>query len=198
MALNLITISEYKTYAGIKSTNYDKEIVGLIPRVSEFVKNYCGRTFVDYVDADKVEYFNGGTSKLILDETPVISVGSVGYSIDFGQTYTNLVQYKDWILDDGGIRSLNTNAVNSLITVNRGFPEVIRGYRVTYRAGYEDVPADVALAIMDLVTYYRKNDMSVHSTKAPGTNNVQIEYISTTSLPAHIKRVLDMYRADYT
>lgn len=198
MALNLITISEYKTYAGIKSSNYDKEIVGLIPRVSEFVKNYCGRTFVDYVDQDKVEYFNGGTNKLILDETPVISVSSVGYSIDFGQTYTNLVEYKDWILDDGGIRSLNTSAVNSLITVNRGFPEVIRGYRVTYRAGYDDVPADVALAIMDLVTYYRKNDMSIHSTKAPGTNNVQIEYISTTSLPAHIKRVLDMYRADYT
>jgi len=198
MALNLITISEYKTYAGIKSTNYDKEIVGLIPRVSEFVKNYCGRTFVDYVDTDKVEHFNGGVSKFFLAENPVISVSSVGYSIDFGQTYTNLVEYKDWILDNNAICSLNTNAVTSLITVNRGFREVIRGYRVTYRAGYEDVPADVALAIMDLVTYYRKNDMSVHSTKAPGTNNVQIEYISTTSLPAHIKRVLDMYRADYT
>ena len=198
MALNLITISEYKTYAGIKSTNYDKEIVGLIPRVSEFVKNYCGRTFVDYVDTDKVEYFNGGVNKFLLAENPIISVSSVGYSIDFGQTYTNLTQYKDWILDNNAICSLNTNAVTSLITVNRGFPEVIRGYCVTYRAGYEDVPSDVALAIMDLVTYYRKNDMSVHSTKAPGTNNVQIEYISTTSLPAHIKRVLDMYRSDYT
>jgi len=27
---------------------------------------------------------------------------------------------------------------------------------------------------------------------------VQIEYISTTSLPAHIRRVLDLHRADYT
>jgi len=27
---------------------------------------------------------------------------------------------------------------------------------------------------------------------------VQIEYISTTSLPAHIRRVLDLYVADYT
>jgi len=198
MALNLITISEYKTYAGIKSTNYDAEIVKLIPRVSQFAKNYCNRTFVDYVDSDKVEYFNGGTSKFLLAENPVISVSSVGYSTDFGQTYTNLTEYKDWILDNNAICSLNTNAVTSLITVNRGFPETIRGYRVTYRAGYDDVPPDVALAIMDLVTYYRKNDMSVHSTKAPGTNSVQIEYISTTSLPAHIKRVLDMYRSDYT
>jgi hypothetical protein len=198
MALNLITLVEYKTYAGIKSNNYDAEVTALIPRVSEFVKKYCNRTFVDYVDADKVEYFNGGVNKFLLAENPVISVANVGYSIDFGQNYTNLVQYKDWILDGNEIRSLNTNAVNSLITVNRGFPEVIKGYKVTYRAGYDDVPADVALAIMDMVTYYRKNDMSVHSTKAPGTNSVQIEYISTTGLPAHIRRVLDMYRSDYT
>jgi len=27
---------------------------------------------------------------------------------------------------------------------------------------------------------------------------VQIEYISTTNLPAHIKRVLDLHVADYT
>jgi hypothetical protein len=198
MALNLITLVEYKTYAGIKSTNYDAEIIALIPRVSQFVKNYCGKTFVDYVDQDKVEYFNGGLPKLILAETPVISISSVGYSIDFGQTYTSLVEYKDWILEDNAIRSLNTVAVTGLINVNRGFPEVIRGYKVTYRAGYDDVPGDVALAIMDMVTYYRKSDMSVHSNKAPGTNSVQIEYISTTNLPAHIKRVLDMYRSDYT
>ena len=198
MALNLITISEYKTYAGIKSSNYDKEIIALIPRVSQLVKNYCGKTFVDYVDEDKVEYFNGGVAKFILAETPVVSISSVGYSIDFGQTYTNLVEYKDWILEDNAVRSLNTVAITGLISTNRGFPEVIKGYKVTYRAGYDDVPSDVALAIMDLVTYYRKNDMSVHSTKAPGTNSVQIEYISTTSLPAHIKRVLDMYKSDYT
>ena len=69
---------------------------------------------------------------------------------------------------------------------------------MVYIAGYEDVPPDVALAVMDLVTYYRQNDGAIHSTKAPGTNNVQIEYISTTSLPAHIRRVLDLYVADYT
>jgi hypothetical protein len=27
---------------------------------------------------------------------------------------------------------------------------------------------------------------------------VQIEYISTTNLPSHIKRILDLYTADYT
>jgi len=40
--------------------------------------------------------------------------------------------------------------------------------------------------------------MSIHANKAPGSNAVQIEYITTSQLPAHIKRILDMYRTDYT
>lgn len=50
---------------------------------------------------------------------------------------------------------------------------------------------------MDLVTYYVKNDMSVHSPKAPGTNTVQIEYVLSTTLPAHIRRVLDQYTGNF-
>jgi len=195
MALNLITLAEYKTYAGIKSTNYDREIAGLIPRVSELVKKYCNKTFVDFVDVDKVEYFNGATSyggagqsKFILQESPVISVSEVALSTDYGQNYNALTQYVDWVQDGDEVVAIGS----------QGFIKYIRGYRVIYRAGYDDVPSDVALAIMDLVSYYRQNDAAIHSTKAPGTNSVQIEYISTTSLPAHIRRVLDLYKADYT
>lgn len=195
MALNLVTLAEYKTYAGVKSTNYDRDIAVLIPRVSELVKKYCNRTFVDYVDVDKVEYFNGATSyggagqpKFILHESPVISVSEVALSTDYGQNYIPLVQYVDWVQDGDEVVAIGTQS----------FIKYIRGYRVTYRAGYDDVPSDLALAIMDLISYYRSKDMSIHSSKAPGTNSVQIEYITTTQLPAHIKRILDMYRADYT
>jgi hypothetical protein len=189
MALNLITRQEYKAYAGIKSTNYDVEIDALIPRVSELVKNYCRRTFVDYMDTEKIEVFAGDCDKLILSESPVVSVNLVQFSDNYGQTYTNLQRFVDWIEDGDYILPLNTDEY---------WAKKIRGYRVVYTAGYEDVPPDVALAVMDLVTYYRQNDAAVHSTKAPGTNSVQIEYISTTSLPAHIRRVLDLYAADYT
>jgi hypothetical protein len=189
MALNLITRQEYKAYAGIKSTNYDVEIDELIPRVSQLVKNYCRRTFVDYMDTEKIEVFSGDCDKLILSESPVVSVNLVQQSDDYGQTYRNLVRFTDWIDDGDYIVPLNADEY---------WAKKIRGYRIIYTAGYEDVPADVALAVMDLVTYYRQNDGAIHSTKAPGTNNVQIEYISTTSLPAHIRRVLDLYVADYT
>jgi hypothetical protein len=50
---------------------------------------------------------------------------------------------------------------------------------------------------MDLLTYYKDNDAAIKSTKAAGTNNTQIEYVQTSNLPAHIRRVFDLYMADY-
>lgn len=190
MGLNLITKAEYKAYAGIKSVNEDAEIDSLIPKVSQFVKTFCRRSFIDYYDEALVERTSGGFDKIILKETPVVQVLAVEKSTDYGQTYVSLTEYTDWVLDaeDGTITSLSTS----------GFEKLINGYQVTYTAGFETVPEDLKLAIMDLVTYYRQNDGAVHSNKAPGTNTVQIEYVSTTNLPAHIKRVLDQYVADYT
>ncbi len=56
MATDLVTKAEYKTYMGISSTNSDTEIDFLIPKVSDLVKSYCRRTFVDYyISAKEVE-----------------------------------------------------------------------------------------------------------------------------------------------
>lgn len=188
MAKNLITRAEYKAYAGLTSPNHDQEIDQLIPKVSELVKTYCKRTFVDWLDDPKLEYFNGGYQTLLLEETPVVQILEVAYSQDYGQTYTPLTEFQAWVLDQNYIVSVNP----------AGFARQLRGYRVSYLAGYEQLPEDLKLAILDLITYYRKNDMAVHSNKAPGTNTVQIEYVTTTSLPSHIRRVLDFYRADYS
>jgi hypothetical protein len=188
MGLNLTTRADYKIYAGIKSTNYDAEIDALIPRVSDFVKRYCNRTFVDHFITAKTEIFDGGTSHFILSEPPVNAVTSVSYSQDYGQTWTLLTQYVDWIKRDDTVLNL----------IGSKFPVYLQGYKVIYTAGYDDTPQDLEIGIMDLITYYRKNDMSVHSNSAPGTNKTQIEYITSSQLPAHIRRVLDQYRTDYT
>lgn len=189
MGNNLVTKAEYKTYAGISSPNQDAEIDGLIPKVSQLVKTYCRTSFVDNVDDAKVEVFKGGEFSLYLKEFPVLSIASVEYSSDYGQNYTELTEFIDWVFD------LNNTAVISPIVP---FPLAINGYRISYTCGYEVLPEDLKLAVMDLVTYYRKNDGAVHSSKAPGTNTVQIEYISTTTLPAHIRRILDQYVVDFT
>lgn len=188
MGANLITLQEYKTYAGITNPNTDSAINLLIPAVSDFVKTYCKRTFVDYLSTTKEEVFNGAVGSFILEETPVTVVMSVEFSSDYGQNYTDLTEFVDWVEDAGYIVSVNP----------AGFPRYLRGYKVVYNAGYTTLPAELKLAVLDLVKYYMRNDGAVHSPKAPGTNSVQIEYISSTSLPAHIRRILDLYRADYT
>ena len=185
---NLITRAEYKAYANISSTNQDTEIDTIIPKVSQLVKIYCRRSFIDFVDEAKTETFEGGYSTLLLKETPVTQVISVQKSTDYGQTYTKLTKFTNWAPSGDYVVSIDP----------RGFEPLVNGYKVTYFAGYETVPEDLKLAVLDLVTYYRKNDASVHNNKSPGGGgSVQLEYIMNTNFPAHIKRVLDMYVADY-
>lgn len=188
MGLDLVTLAEYKAYVGISSTTSDTQITSIIPRVSELVKTICRRTFVDYVNDSKIEVYKGGP-RLYLKEYPILALSSVEFSYDYGATYTELVEYTDFVLDveDGSIAPIDLEE----------FTRYINGYKITYTAGYETLPADLKTAVLDLVTYYLKNDMAVHSPKAPGTNSVQIEYVTTTNLPAHIKRILDLYTGSY-
>lgn len=188
MAFELITRQEYKAYQGITSTNHDVEIDLLITKCSEFAKTYCRRRFNEYTGDTKTEYFSGGVPKFILAETPVLQVVAVEYSADYGQTWTQLTEYSSWILHEDSI---------ACIPVGDWQPQ-LRGYRVQYTGGYEAIPDDLKLAVMDLVTYYRRNDSAVHSSSAPGMNRTQVEYITSTGLPAHIRRVLDQYVSDYS
>jgi hypothetical protein len=195
MGLPLVTAAEYKAYAGISSTNQDAEIAAIIPIASQLVKSICGSTFVDYVNDSNEEIFSGGWPKLYLTEGPLISVSSVEYSTDFGNTYTSLTEFTDYAVDreDNSICSTSRDSRGYILE----FPKYVNGYKVTYYAGYETLPSDLKVAALDLVTYYLKHEGSVHSPKAPGTNTVQIEYITNVRLPAHIARVLDLYTAKF-
>lgn len=188
MGLPLITKAEYKAYAGKSSTNDDAIIDNLIPKVSSLVKTICRRAFIDYVNDSKIEYFDGGVRYFMPSEYPILNVSSLEYSIDYGNTYTSLTEFTDYTIgnSDGSIRCIGT-----------GFPLRINGYKLTYTAGYEVLPDDLKLAVLDLVTYYIKNDGAVHSNKTSSSSSVQIEYITTTNLPAHIKRILDQYADNY-
>jgi hypothetical protein len=185
---DLITKSEYKDYLGITTTNKDDEIELLIPKVSQLIKTYCRRTFIDHFDEEKIEYFDGGFNRLLLKESPLVTVLKVSKSIDYGQTYTDLVKFTDWIEDGDSVRGINDY---------KWFPEVIRGYKVNYFGGYEFVPEDLKLAALDLVEYYSKNNSAVHVNRDVTPNVTQIQYVASTNFPAHIKRVLDQYVADY-
>lgn len=189
MATNLITLAEYKAYEGITSTTQDTEINTIIPKVSQLIKNICRRSFIDWVDDSKTEVFSGGQA-LILAETPVLQIQGVEYSSDYGANYTSLTEYTDWVLDIENQQILPLNSTGE-------FPRSINGYRVTYTAGFEAVPQDIKLAALDLVTYYMKHEGAVRSQVAVTSGTAQVQYLSETNLPTHIKRVLDLYVLNY-
>jgi hypothetical protein len=189
MGAALVTRAEYKAYVGITSTNSDAIIDAILQKVSDYVKTYCRRSFVDYVSSSKVEITNGGYgNSLILNEYPVISINNFEMSTDYGQTYTALVAGTDYVLDIER---------SSILNITGNFAALVNGYKITYRGGFVNLPEDLKLAVFDLMTYYIKNDMAVHSPKAPGTNSVQVEYITNSALPAHIRRILDLYKASW-
>lgn len=183
---DLITLQDVKTFATITSTTQDVIINDLIPKASEFVKNYCGRTFVDYVTNAKVQVFSGGVDSFFLVEEPIINILDFDYSQDFGQTYNSLVEYTDYVYN------LEDNSLQ--VCYLETFPKGTNAYRVTYNGGYTSVPADLKQATIDLVLYYMKSDMSVKSTRSPGSSATQVEYIVNSTVPSHIRRVLDYYR----
>lgn len=187
MGASLVTRLEYKNYIGISSTNEDDIIDILIPKISEFIKTYCRRTLIDYAFIPKTEIFSGGDPYIVLEEFPVQSINSFEYSTDYGQTYTALTEYVDYVVSG-----------YKLLSINDVFTERLNGYKVVYTGGFIEIPEDLKIATMDLVTYYRRNDGSTHSVKLTNTSTMQLEYISDTSLPAYIRRILDYYIADYT
>ena len=208
MGLNLVTLAEYKAYVGITSPTQDVQITTLITAVSNLVKQICRRTFVDYVSETKTEVFKGGPA-LNLAETPVLTVESMEYSTDYGSTYSDLEEFVDFAVDQETsqivpIRSLDYypeyySGTSTTLRYNPDpqFPRRVNGYRVTYTAGYETIPGDLKLAVLDLVTYYLKSESTIKSHKNIGSNTTQIEYILNTNLPASIKRILDLYTESY-
>lgn len=180
MARQLITLDEYKDYASINSIDFDDKLQSIVDKVSNYVKTYCSRTFIDYYDKNTNEYLNiveysNEPEYFYTCEFPINALVSVEYSADMGNTYTSIPAYFDKSKDAIFIDSTYSG---------------INAYKITYTGGYKKTPEDLKLACLDLVDYYYKNESVPRRT----TMNNTVEYITTSDLPSHIKRVLDLYR----
>ena len=54
---NLVTLQQYKDFAGLSGVKTDARINTLIPQVTQIVKTYCGSSIIDYYSTNKTEYF---------------------------------------------------------------------------------------------------------------------------------------------
>jgi hypothetical protein len=188
---DLITIDEYKEYEGITSSNEDLRLEKLIPSVSQLVKTYCGNSIVDFFSVDKVETFSlkWHTSFVQLTENPLISVNQVEERVSPSADYV-VLDAAEYYLD------LETDSVIRISgSVERNWYTGPGSVKITYRAGYSSTPADLKLAVIDLVKYYiRDEHKERRSIAGASIENQGVTKLRTGDFPDHIQRVLDLYK----
>ena len=198
---NLCTLQEYKDFSGLKGVQEDARINTLIPQVTQIVKTYCGTSFVDFYSSDKTEFFDivdSLTTRVMLDESPLVSVSSVQERDDQASSYVTLITENS---DSSGkyeyiIDTTTDSIVRTSSTGEKPFKKGIKAVKVVYRAGYSATPADLKLAVFDLIKYYMKDERKARMQIA----GAMVENQSTSGItgnigfPDHIKRILDFYK----
>ena len=203
MASDLITLEAYKEYMGLTNTAKDGKRSLLIGLVSKLAKSYCSRTFIDYVILDKVEYFDARTPQVVLAEWPVINITHVKTSIDGGTTQETLVEGSVDL--DGYYADLeNCKIFTQIEELNflDGINHPYKSLEISYTAGYTEdddgitaeTPADLKLALFDLVSYYENNEKTISKSMAAASIDNPSAPKSSNDFPPHIKRILDLYR----
>ena len=192
---DLITTAQYKDYEGITAVKEDLRLGQLIPSVSQLVKTYCGNSFVDYYASNKTETFNidWGTHIVQLTESPVVEVSSVKERASYDGAYETLTTSSQEYYVDTQTDSIIRTTASGL---NKNWPKGVGAVEVIYKAGYSATPTDLKLAVIDLVTYYLRNEHKERRTLGAASiaNQGKSSLPTNIGFPDHIKRVLYLYK----
>jgi len=192
---DLITLQDYKTAEGITQPKDDARLNVLIPSVSQLVKTYCGNSFVDFYSSNKTETFdiNWGTHVVQLTESPANAIVSVQERTAYNGSYTTLTTTDHEFY-------LNTETDSVFRTLSSGgftdWPQGVGAVKIVYTAGYSAIPGDLKLAVLDLITYYLKDEHKQRQSIAGASlqNQGSTSQSNNVGFPDHIKRVLDLYK----
>jgi hypothetical protein len=192
---NLITLDEYKEAMKITGYGDDVRLESLMTSVSQLVKTYCNNGIRDYYDTNKVETFNIDYSShmLSLEQSPIVEIVSVQERESLTSTYNTLSETNgEYYVDMETDSILRTDGVSGYKSFAPGPGSV----KVTYKGGYSATPADLKLAVIDLVTYYHKDEYKQRQTLAGASiqNQGTSGQTGNVGFPDHIKRVLDLYK----
>tara|TARA_Y100000592_G_C5479681_1_gene324539 strand:+ start:6039 stop:6638 length:600 start_codon:yes stop_codon:yes gene_type:complete len=192
---NLITTKQYKDYKQMDHNKDDAKIDTLVASISQMVKTYCGHSIIDFYSATKLETFDIEdqlTSEIFLTESPLVSVSSVKERLSIASSFTTLTENVDYYIDIEHDRIRRIDGDRGVDYWPQGFGSV----QVVYNAGYAAVPADLKLAVYDLITYYLKEEYKTQRSIAGTTlrNEGSTSIRNDIGFPDHIKRVLDLYK----
>ena len=198
---DLISLDTYKTIENITNVKDDDRIETLITAISKLVKTYCASDLIDKYSTTITEFFDlqYSVEYIQLDEGPVVDNSTLAVyerqsqDDDYTRLYRDGTDDKyEWYLD-ARTDSIYRTSDSGLY---RYWPKGVKCVKVEYNAGYESTPKDLELAVVDLVTYYFKNEHKQRQVLGGATlqNQGTSSLNDNVGFPDHIKRVLDMYK----
>ena len=198
---DLISLDTYKTIENITNVKDDDRIETLITAISKLVETYCASDLIDKYSTTITEFFDlqYSVEYIQLDEGPVVDNSTLAVyerqrqDDDYTRLYRDGTDDKyEWYLDSRTDSIYRTSDSG----LYRYWPKGVKCVKVEYNAGYESTPKDLELAVVDLVTYYFKNEHKQRQVLGGATlqNQGTSSLADNVGFPDHIKRVLDMYK----
>lgn len=180
----LTTVADVKENLGIASSDSSKNnlIIRKINQATGIIENYCGRRFKSTAYTD--ELYNGnGTDQLVLRQRPIIgSVTLESRDTSLNEADFDTVDSELYFIDtESGILNLNFRSGGHW-----------GRYAVTYTAGYETIPDDLAEACASLAAYLVTNadSGSVNvSSKQEGQRKVTYSQSGLTGVEAMFQQL---------
>ena len=156
----MVSLTELKNHLVVHDERHDQRLNALLKGAIAFVKSYCSREFIYNTYEEQVEFVNGVG---FINESPIDEVISV---VDYNDT-----EYAVWYTTNYCMIKLETK-VNDILTV-------------TYKGGYDTIPDDLKLGIMQYCEYLWNKPMGVHGTGEAELRTYYEEFDTT---------VIDMYK----
>lgn len=169
----VISLNEYKTYAGITNPTSDNKLQLLVDGANQLIEAYCNQGFSLKSVTKKLQCYG---SEVMIPDMPIYQIDSVSYS----STGLLLAPSDYEVEPDIGI-----------ITILLPKPPQDKfGITVAYTHGFSDIPEPLKLAACEIVTYYLKREFS----QGRSNSNESTTFIDYKVLPPQITAMLNLYR----
>lgn len=138
----------------------------------------------DLAPTGRIEFFNGGSKRLVLSNTPVISV--TGVYVDPERGYATALTASQYRIDlESGVLILYDDVLDS---------ELLDAIKVTYTSGFAAVPEDIRYAVALTVQLWARTLQSSQAGVLSRTVDGGTESLDQSIPPLAVQKYLMTYR----
>ena len=140
----LVTLEDTKSFLGITSSTYDDVLTMLINMATDHIEKRCGRRFADTTYTEE-EYDGTAVRTLAVKNFPITSTTT--FKLEKNNACDNTDDWEEIDSDEYWVDS-----ETGIITRTTSFAKRTKNFRVTYSAGYDEIPYDLQLLTMTLIS----------------------------------------------